>query len=258
MTRVTSQGIAATLFNIAALLRGRQDSPYRIRAYERGARVLRLWAPRPSARHSGPSRRCSAMGGCSAVGMWKCPRTLPRRRSGGWWRALLGDALLILSPRQVAPLPSAQARILSPRQVATLPSEGRGGERGFDLFPRTYRDRRAFGQEGHTPHDTPFPPRGGSARSDGERIRSPRGGAVGCSCSALAPRRGSEEHHVTFTATHVSGAGRGPGAKASTSACRRAIKSVGAASAFETTNSRRRSGPYSSPPSPLAVVTPSE
>ena len=245
MTRVTSRDIAATLFNIAALLRGRQDSPCRIRAYERGARVLRLWASRPSTRHSGPSRRCSAMGGCSAMGIWKCPRTLPRRRGGGWWRALLGDALLILSPRQVATLPSEGSDPL-PGASADPPLGGKGGwwKPGHLL---TEGPPVTVGPQKHqlTPFDTPFPPRGGS------RLVAGRG-------SALAPRRGSEEHHVTFTATHVSGAGRGPGAKASTSACRRAIKSVGAASAFETTNSRRRSGPYSSPPSPLAVVTPSE
>ena len=40
MTRVTSRDMAATLFNIATLLRDRQDSPYRIRAYERGVRAL--------------------------------------------------------------------------------------------------------------------------------------------------------------------------------------------------------------------------
>ena len=40
MTRVTNRDMAATLFNIATLLRDRQDSPYRIRAYERGARAL--------------------------------------------------------------------------------------------------------------------------------------------------------------------------------------------------------------------------
>ena len=240
MTRVTSRDIAATLFNIAALLRGRQDSPYRIRAYERGARVLRLWASRPSTRHSGPSRRCSAMGGCSAMGMWKRSRTLPRRRRGRWWRALLGDALPLASRRPSEgsdPLPGASA---------DPPLGGKGGwwKPGHLL---TEGPPVTVGPQKHqlTPFDTPFPPRGGS------RLVAGRG-------SALAPRRGSEEHHVTFTATHVSGAGRGPGAKASTSACRRAIKSVGAASAFETTNSRRRSGPYSSPPSPLAVVTPSE
>ena len=38
--RVTNRDMAATLFNIATLLRDRQDSPYRIRAYERGARAL--------------------------------------------------------------------------------------------------------------------------------------------------------------------------------------------------------------------------
>ena len=32
--------MAATLFNIATLLRDRQDNPYRIRAYENGARAL--------------------------------------------------------------------------------------------------------------------------------------------------------------------------------------------------------------------------
>ena len=39
-TRMTNRDLAATLFNIATLLRDRQDSPYRIRAYERGARAL--------------------------------------------------------------------------------------------------------------------------------------------------------------------------------------------------------------------------
>ncbi len=38
--RITNRDLAATLFNIATLLRDRQDSPYRIRAYERGARAL--------------------------------------------------------------------------------------------------------------------------------------------------------------------------------------------------------------------------
>ena len=38
--RVTNRDMAATLFNIATLLRDREDSPYRIRAYERGARAL--------------------------------------------------------------------------------------------------------------------------------------------------------------------------------------------------------------------------
>ena len=38
--RVTNRDMAAMLFNIATLLRDRQDSPYRIRAYERGARAL--------------------------------------------------------------------------------------------------------------------------------------------------------------------------------------------------------------------------
>ena len=38
--RVTNRDMAATLFNIATLLRDCQDSPYRIRAYERGARAL--------------------------------------------------------------------------------------------------------------------------------------------------------------------------------------------------------------------------
>lgn len=36
----TDREMAATLFNIASLLRERQDNPYRIRAYERGARAL--------------------------------------------------------------------------------------------------------------------------------------------------------------------------------------------------------------------------
>jgi DNA polymerase (family 10) len=39
-TRMTNRDMAATLFNIATLLRDRQDSPYRIRAYESGARAL--------------------------------------------------------------------------------------------------------------------------------------------------------------------------------------------------------------------------
>jgi len=38
--RVTNRDMAAALFNIATLLRDRQDSPYRIRAYENGARAL--------------------------------------------------------------------------------------------------------------------------------------------------------------------------------------------------------------------------
>ena len=37
---MTNRDLAATLFNIATLLRDRQDNPYRIRAYERGARAL--------------------------------------------------------------------------------------------------------------------------------------------------------------------------------------------------------------------------
>lgn len=36
----TDRELAATLFNIATLLRERQDNPYRVRAYERGARAL--------------------------------------------------------------------------------------------------------------------------------------------------------------------------------------------------------------------------
>ncbi len=37
---MTNKDLAATLFNIATLLRDRQDNPYRIRAYENGARAL--------------------------------------------------------------------------------------------------------------------------------------------------------------------------------------------------------------------------
>jgi DNA polymerase (family 10) len=37
---LTNRELAATLFNIATLLRDRQDNPYRIRAYENGARAL--------------------------------------------------------------------------------------------------------------------------------------------------------------------------------------------------------------------------
>ncbi len=37
---MNNRDLAATLFNIATLLRDRQDNPYRIRAYERGARAL--------------------------------------------------------------------------------------------------------------------------------------------------------------------------------------------------------------------------
>ena len=37
---MTNREMAATLFNIATLLRDRQDNPYRIRAYENGARTL--------------------------------------------------------------------------------------------------------------------------------------------------------------------------------------------------------------------------
>ncbi len=40
MTQMTNRSLAATLFNIATLLRDRQDNPYRIRAYENGARAL--------------------------------------------------------------------------------------------------------------------------------------------------------------------------------------------------------------------------
>jgi len=38
--RMTNRDLAATLFNIATLLRDRQDNPYRIRAYENGARAI--------------------------------------------------------------------------------------------------------------------------------------------------------------------------------------------------------------------------
>ena len=38
--KMTNRDMAAMLFNIATLLRDREDSPYRIRAYERGARAL--------------------------------------------------------------------------------------------------------------------------------------------------------------------------------------------------------------------------
>ncbi len=37
---MNNRDMAATLFNIATLLRDRQDNPYRIRAYENGARTL--------------------------------------------------------------------------------------------------------------------------------------------------------------------------------------------------------------------------
>ena len=37
---MTNRDLAAALFNIATLLRDRQDNPYRIRAYENGARTL--------------------------------------------------------------------------------------------------------------------------------------------------------------------------------------------------------------------------
>lgn len=37
---MNNRDMAATLFNIATLLRDRQDNPYRIRAYENGARAL--------------------------------------------------------------------------------------------------------------------------------------------------------------------------------------------------------------------------
>ncbi|WP_165864700.1 helix-hairpin-helix domain-containing protein [Capsulimonas corticalis] len=37
---MTNRDMAAMLFNIATLLRDREDNPYRIRAYERGARAL--------------------------------------------------------------------------------------------------------------------------------------------------------------------------------------------------------------------------
>lgn len=38
--QMNNRDMAATLFNIATILRERQDNPYRIRAYERGARAL--------------------------------------------------------------------------------------------------------------------------------------------------------------------------------------------------------------------------
>lgn len=38
--RINNREMAATLFNIATLLRDRQDNPYRIRAYVNGARAL--------------------------------------------------------------------------------------------------------------------------------------------------------------------------------------------------------------------------
>jgi DNA polymerase (family 10) len=38
--KMTNREMAAMLFNIATLLRDRDDNPYRIRAYERGARAL--------------------------------------------------------------------------------------------------------------------------------------------------------------------------------------------------------------------------
>lgn len=38
--QMTNRDMAATLFNIATLLRDRQDNPYRIRAYENGARAI--------------------------------------------------------------------------------------------------------------------------------------------------------------------------------------------------------------------------
>ncbi len=37
---LNNRDLAAALFNVATLLRDRQDNPYRIRAYERGARAL--------------------------------------------------------------------------------------------------------------------------------------------------------------------------------------------------------------------------
>jgi DNA polymerase/3'-5' exonuclease PolX len=37
---MTNRDLAAALFNIATLLRDRQDNPYRFRAYENGARTL--------------------------------------------------------------------------------------------------------------------------------------------------------------------------------------------------------------------------
>ena len=40
---MTNRDLAATLFNIATLLRDQQDNPYRIRAYENGARALMGW-----------------------------------------------------------------------------------------------------------------------------------------------------------------------------------------------------------------------
>ena len=40
---MNNRDMAATLFNIATLLRDRQDNPFRIRAYENGARALMGW-----------------------------------------------------------------------------------------------------------------------------------------------------------------------------------------------------------------------
>ena len=39
-TQLTNREMAQTLWKIATLLRDRQDNPYRVRAYERGARAL--------------------------------------------------------------------------------------------------------------------------------------------------------------------------------------------------------------------------
>jgi len=39
-TQLTNKEMAQTLWKIATLLRDKQDNPYRVRAYERGARAL--------------------------------------------------------------------------------------------------------------------------------------------------------------------------------------------------------------------------
>ena len=40
LQQLTNKDMAETLFKIATLLKDRQDNPYRVRAYERGARAL--------------------------------------------------------------------------------------------------------------------------------------------------------------------------------------------------------------------------
>ena len=40
LTELTNRDMAQTLWKIATLLKDKQDNPYRVRAYERGARAL--------------------------------------------------------------------------------------------------------------------------------------------------------------------------------------------------------------------------